>query len=394
MTRGFLVAALCSTLAWACSSGSSRKSSSSCEQPGLKAECTCSDDSVSQKECLDTGKYGDCQCTASPGGTGGTTGGTTGGETGGATGGETGGTTGGETGGTTGGETGGTTGGETGGTTGGETGGTTGGETGGTTGGETGGSCEAGSMVDGLCCTCTPAGCEAGIDNALAGLAGLTNTSLQESLDAGSLHLLVVLDYAGDAAIVPGVQVGAACDYATEECDWRVEAGDPENDCMPTGLLEDVVIDGDTVTAGPGIFGLSLALQGIELALQVKQARFEGELDSGGAPFGVLAGAIAKADLAAAIDALDPEALPIPKESIKSILENVVKSDIDADGDGTPESASVGIVIETIPGEIAVVSGDCPSPLDELPVVYRITSLQLGTGGEVGQGLDVDGICE
>jgi len=82
------------------------------------------------------------------------------------------------------------------------------------------------------------------------------------------------------------------------------------------------------------------------------------------------------------------------KDAIKNTLENVIKSDIDADNDGVLESASVGIVVESLPGTIAVVSGECEGPLDALPTVDRVTDLRIGESGAKGEGLDVDGICK
>lgn len=354
----------------------------------------------------------------------------------------------------------------------GSTGGTTGGATGGTTGGTTGGDSDAsvsdtgpgggdsampeGDVADemdtgggattgtedtakppeegcaagfgcnaGQCCSCSPVGCENGIDNSLSGLAGLANSSLQGSINDGQVNL--VAELAGDTS--DGVEfdlnmynaeldeANADCDVAEAECDWILGIAAFTDDCSPLIAFDNAMINGDVLTAGgpDGVFALAIPIQGLVLELTVTLARIEGtvEKDADGnitKITGLLAGAIPKSSLEEAVDNLPAEGLPIPKESIKSILDNVVKADIDgldADGnpgqDGVVESASVSILFEGIPANITgveeVPEGQDPPPLCDTPpetfseVAFRINSLQLGDSGKVGQGLDVDEVC-
>jgi hypothetical protein len=65
---------------------------------------------------------------------------------------------------------------------------------------------------------------------------------------------------------------------------------------------------------------------------------------------GILGGAVPKAQLLAAIDALPDEGLPLPKASIKALLDSTVETDIDNDGDGKKESSSISLKIIGVAG--------------------------------------------
>ncbi len=68
---------------------------------------------------------------------------------------------------------------------------------------------------------------------------------------------------------------------------------------------------------------------------------------------GILAGAVPKQQLKDAIAALPPEVeLPMPKEQIIALLDLLVQADMDGNGDGQKESASIGIRLEGIAGLI------------------------------------------
>ena len=115
--------------------------------------------------------------------------------------------------------------------------------------------------------------------------------------------------------------------------------------------------------------------------------------------------------MAAAVDALPEEGLPLPKPVIKNLLENVIKADIDTfdlngdfGPDGVAESSSVALLFEGVPTTISGVEApssdapatECASPPSALSfskTIFHATTLQLGATGGAGQGLDVDGIC-
>ena len=287
--------------------------------------------------------------------------------------------------------------------------------------------CNPGSKInEGQCCTCSGANCEKGIDNSLAGIAGLANSPLQESIDKGSVNLIAEFngDLAGEFTLnmyTADLPAETECDVATASCDWVLSLSSFTADtCKPLISFNDAKIHADnTFTAGgpDGLFLLSLPIQGFVLELKVIGARIAGNVTKEGDKItgfsGILAGAVPKAALEEAVDKLPEEGLPIPKAQIKSILGSVVKSDIDgldATGevgqDGVKESASVSIKFEAIPGNITAVEaytepkeGEAPKcatpPLLETfsDTTFRLSSLSLGDSGKEGEALDVDGVC-
>jgi hypothetical protein len=291
-------------------------------------------------------------------------------------------------------------------------------------------SCSKGSdCFNGNCCTCSPPkNCEAGIDNMLSGIAPLANGPLQGSVADGSVNIIAELsgDYADGKTFSLKMYTSslhednAECDVNTEDCNFIISMSSFNEDCSTMISFDNAVINGTTLTAGgaDGLFQLSLPITDeIVLALVVTRAQLVAEVEMEGDTIksitGILAGAVPKKALEQAIDAIDEESLPISKDAIKNILANVVKEDIDAldaDGnpgsDGTPDSSSVAIKLmatpvsitgynlvtpsETEPPEPACTE---PPAIDTLGPVFRVSSLQLGESGMIGDALDIDGIC-
>jgi hypothetical protein len=67
---------------------------------------------------------------------------------------------------------------------------------------------------------------------------------------------------------------------------------------------------------------------------------------------GIIGGAIPKASFLAAIDAVPAEQLPLPKDMIVQLIQGLVVNDIDTDGNGSPDAASIAIPFEAIPAGI------------------------------------------
>ena len=236
----------------------------------------------------------------------------------------------------------------------------------------------------GQCCTCSPPkDCEAGIDNMLSGIASLANSSLQGSVDDGSVNILT--EFGGDTANGAEFSLrmytgdldpsNADCNVITDACSWQLSLAAIKADCSALISFENATIVDGKLTAGgaDGVFKLTLPIANIELVLTVSRARIEADVTSEGDQItgisGILAGAIAKKALQAAIEALDPEDLPISKDVIMNILSNVIKEDIDTlDADGNPgsdgvlDSSSVAIKFEAVP---ATITGfESPGPSD------------------------------
>ena len=234
---------------------------------------------------------------------------------------------------------------------------------------------------EGACCTCGPGTCEAGIDNALAALADLINTSIKDSLATGTLSLTA--EFAGgDPA--PGATFAlnmyqtlrdpedTKCNPAKERCRWFVDIGSFLDDCSVLVSFPNAKVEGTTLTAGgpDGAFELNVPVLGVVLKLQVVRARIEGKAhrDTDGNIYkidGLLGGAIPRVLLQKALDDLPEEGLPITKSALKDLIESLVKDDVDAlDADGKPgqdgvkESASMAFKFTGLPAELVGVTYD------------------------------------
>lgn len=228
--------------------------------------------------------------------------------------------------------------------------------------------------VDGDPATCAPVDdCDSGIDNQLGALGAIVNGSLVESLDAGVIML--VLEYEGYAAAGPGnpfnLKMYTAridpddedCDWQTEECIYNIRADSYDENCNPLMTFDNAVIasDGAFTAGGPdGKFILSVPLFGLTVQVPVYKARIIGQADvKGGVVLGMeglIAGAVPKSELLGAVEVIPDEeftATGFSKDFIVSAIDSIVADDIDTDGDGVGDGASVGIRFGAIPGKLA-----------------------------------------
>lgn len=213
--------------------------------------------------------------------------------------------------------------------------------------------------------TCAPEGCEAGIDNSLSVLSGLANDALTSAVTDGSVILLFEhRDFVADGtkytlSFYGGEAVDADCDVQSETCPYMVKKDSFDDDCDPLVNMDNAMVTGTNLTAGgPGYsFGLPLPLaDGVLLELVLYHAQIDGTIGfAGGQPAtltGVLAGAVSKADMISAIDAVPEDAFPIDKEMVLSMVEMLVTADIDSSGDGELDAASIGLPFGAIAGTI------------------------------------------
>jgi hypothetical protein len=215
--------------------------------------------------------------------------------------------------------------------------------------------------------TCAPAdNCTAGIDNSLGSVASIANKPLQQAVDDGSINFLLELKDFKQGPVSLALYTGkldpanAACDPQKASCLWQVDPKmiDPQK-ClalvqMPGQLAGTLLKAGGPTTNFP----FTLPIQGLPLQVTIYGARIEATValqgDQVTAFEGILAGAVPKASLMAAIDGLPDTGLPagLDKASIKSLLEVLVESDIDTNGDGVKDAASIALKIKGVPAAI------------------------------------------
>lgn len=209
--------------------------------------------------------------------------------------------------------------------------------------------------------TCAPSsGCEGGYDNTLGILAGFANDPIAEAVEAGGLTLVATFDTAAAGPVRVSIfqaeraPTNASCDVQAQTCDWLVDRAflDPET-CEAIAALAGTRTGGRIVAGGPSsTLPFSIPLSATA-SLQVTVVNVRLELDvtvTGGqvsAAQGVLGGAVPKSQLLAAVAALPDGSLPPPltKETVTGLIDTLVQNDIDSDGDGVKDAASIGIVL-------------------------------------------------
>jgi hypothetical protein len=197
-------------------------------------------------------------------------------------------------------------------------------------------------------------------DNAMGALAGLVNAPIQESIEGGSFILL--LDFlrfdrnpftlaAYDGALAPS---NADCALQSAVCDYEVSANllDPDT-CAPEITLPATRANSRVLAGGPQTrFLFQIPFGDALLSLTLYGTKLEAELQLQGDQVqrlsGVLGGAIRKPELLAALRQLPPDALPFPVDAIAPILDLAVPNDIDTDGDGSPDAASLCLPFTSI----------------------------------------------
>lgn len=220
--------------------------------------------------------------------------------------------------------------------------------------------------------TCAPITqpCSGGINNSLGALAAFANGPLADAVAEGDVMLLLEAREATATTILLAAYQGElapsnpGCDFQSQTCAYTASdlTIDPKT-CAPLVTLPGTITGTKIVAGGPNsIFPFNLPLGDASLGITLFNVRFEGTgtFVNGNlvAVDGVLGGAVPKAALTAAIDQLPPDSLPagIPLPLIKSFIEEL-DTDIDADGNGVNESASLGLRIKAID---ATISGPTP----------------------------------
>lgn len=214
--------------------------------------------------------------------------------------------------------------------------------------------------------TCAPASsCEAGVDNAFAGLSGLANGPLGDAIAGGDLMLILDAPPGASGAFELYVYQGgldpanAECAHMTDLCDYTLGAGSFTADtCAPLFQLP-ATLDGDQLKAGGASsnFPFSLPLSpGVVLDVTVFMVRIEGTVTVEAGEItgfdGLMGGALTESSIVTALEAIPDEDLPIPKAALIAILKSSLELDIDTDGDGTDDASSIGFTMTALDGNV------------------------------------------
>lgn len=231
-----------------------------------------------------------------------------------------------------------------------------------------------GLNLDDNAATCAPSSnCCCGVDNSLGPVAGLpvANDGIKKAMDEGQIVLLfehrnfrtdggayTLAFYAGKLD-----PTNPTCDFKTQSCKYIVDHNIFDQDCNPLVTLDNAKVVGNKLTAGGRQYRFPFDLPlvaGINLHVDLYATKVEATVTlSGGkiaAMAGILGGAVPKQQIIDAITAIPddqwPPDIPVDKGTILSLIEILVEPDIDGDGDGQPESASIGIKFNAIGGTI------------------------------------------
>ncbi len=229
-----------------------------------------------------------------------------------------------------------------------------------------------GLNLDELATTCAPSdNCCCGVDNALGPLAGLpvAQTGISDAMTKGQIILLfehrnlrtdggayTLAFYAGKLD-----PANATCDFQTQDCQYIVDKNIFKQwpDCGPLVTLDNAKIVGNKLTAGGKAyrFPFDLPLAGINLHVDLYMTRLEANVVVAGGKVlsmqGLLGGAVPKQQMIDAVNAIDPWTITqIDKATVLSFIDILVVPDIDGDGDGVLESASIGIKFSANAGTI------------------------------------------
>ncbi|MSQ84301.1 MAG: hypothetical protein EXR77_15690 [Myxococcales bacterium] len=220
--------------------------------------------------------------------------------------------------------------------------------------------------VDGDPKTCAPASnCADGIDNSASVLAAFLNTPLIKGVNDGNLTFVAELaGYVGENipftlnlyyAVMTQESATASCKQNSDVCKWLVGQSALTAQCKPKFSFGDATIKDGKLHAGTKdtLFAMDADLLGAKNAtLYVKGARIIGAVDFEADKKtikgiqGVLGGGVPQTaiiDMINAIDASMFSGLGLTKAQVLDLIKQLLVIDLDVDGDGTKESASIGI---------------------------------------------------
>lgn len=225
--------------------------------------------------------------------------------------------------------------------------------------------------------TCAPeSACQDGLNNQLydffASLSSFidVHAEMAKGLNSGQTTLLLELVNAntqGNAFILnlysgTAVLPQSSCDFQSAACAYYVLPLSLDTiTCQPLSQFTNAKISGTQLTAGGANQVIQLRFPMFESAniiLPLRRAQVKGSatLNPVNISSGLLAGALRKAEIFAAVEAIPPEVvdeLPVSIDMIKNMLDTFIVPDIDTDGDDEPDGASLAFKFNAIPGSIS-----------------------------------------
>ena len=154
------------------------------------------------------------------------------------------------------------------------------------------------------------------------------------------------------------VSATANCKYTVSPNSYDPKATTPA--CPAVISFPNIKVKDGKLTGGGAkqIFQFTLPISTFALTLKITQAQLKGDVTGtttwDSSKSGLICGALAKKDIEEAIAALPDEQLQAlgGKSTVVGLIGSLLKTDIDADGDGVKESASVAIQWESVKGSI------------------------------------------
>ncbi|NOZ01723.1 MAG: hypothetical protein GXP54_07520 [Deltaproteobacteria bacterium] len=218
--------------------------------------------------------------------------------------------------------------------------------------------------------TCAPStDCSGGIDNELGLLAPFINQAITDAVENGYLMYVIEFDDFKDdgtpfAMYFHGADLASTdllCDYQVQECSYVPIWASFDAECNPLVSFDNAVVSGNKISAGGPDHHFALQFNlvgGGKLEMSISGAHLEAtfQMTQGGSQVssmvGFIGGSVDKTELLNAVDNIPEEYFPIDKETVEGLLDTLIVNDLDTDGDGVPDAASVAIRFDTIPADI------------------------------------------
>lgn len=209
--------------------------------------------------------------------------------------------------------------------------------------------------------TCAPPGqCSGGVDNTLSVIASFANGPLGDAVTSGQVMLVLELGPLTadpvEVAVYQAKLVTPGCDFQTQTCDYNVDHAflDPIS-CEPIAKIASHITGNKLVGGGPGTslpFSIPFDAD-TTLDVVIANLRLEATITTANGKMtglsGILGGAVPKQTLLDGINNLPEDAFQgVSKDAVVQLVDVLVENDIDTDGNGSKDAASIGVIVTGI----------------------------------------------